>query len=176
MMRLKRVYEKPFREDGLRILVDRLWPLGLFYGAGAAAGWKKLGKDENMVVVDRLNALFETERAGRDTLSHLFYEAHTPARRTAPRVGQRGSQLDTLPVSSSIAQSHSSSACGTSPSLASTRSATGSSSRAETVVIGGGVLTLYCIARFGLQYHRGPSDDEVVAPTVHGADVRGKEA
>jgi hypothetical protein len=43
-------------------------------------------------------------------------------------------------------------------------------------VIGGGVLTLYCIARFGLQYHRGPSDYEVVRPTVHGADVRGKEA
>ena len=129
-----------------------------------------------MVVVDRLNALFEAERAGRDTLSHLFYEAHTPARRAAPRVGQRGSQLDTLPVSSSIAQSHSSSACGTSPSLASTRSATGSSSRAEPVVIGGGVLTLYCIARFGLQYHRRPSDYEIVPPAGHGADVRGKEA
>jgi hypothetical protein len=43
-------------------------------------------------------------------------------------------------------------------------------------VIGGGVLTLYCIARFGLQYRRGPSDYEVVPPTVHGADVRGKEA
>jgi hypothetical protein len=29
MMRLKRVYEKPARKDRLRILVDRLWPLGL---------------------------------------------------------------------------------------------------------------------------------------------------
>ncbi len=28
-IRIKRVYEKPGREDGKRILVDRLWPRGL---------------------------------------------------------------------------------------------------------------------------------------------------
>ncbi len=28
-IRLKRVYEKPDKDDGLRILVDRLWPRGL---------------------------------------------------------------------------------------------------------------------------------------------------
>ncbi len=28
-IRLKRVYEKPGKEDGYRILVDRLWPRGL---------------------------------------------------------------------------------------------------------------------------------------------------
>ena len=26
---LKRVYEKPAKEDGIRVLVDRLWPRGL---------------------------------------------------------------------------------------------------------------------------------------------------
>lgn len=29
MIRLKRVYEPPSKEDGLRILVERLWPRGL---------------------------------------------------------------------------------------------------------------------------------------------------
>jgi uncharacterized protein YeaO (DUF488 family) len=29
MIKLKRVYERPSRADGLRILVDRLWPRGL---------------------------------------------------------------------------------------------------------------------------------------------------
>lgn len=29
MIRLKRVYEQPSEDDGLRILVDRLWPRGL---------------------------------------------------------------------------------------------------------------------------------------------------
>ncbi|MDD8017082.1 MAG: DUF488 domain-containing protein [Bacteroidota bacterium] len=28
-MKIKRVYEKPDTEDGIRILVDRLWPRGL---------------------------------------------------------------------------------------------------------------------------------------------------
>jgi len=29
MVRLKRVYEKPTKADGLRVLVDRLWPRGV---------------------------------------------------------------------------------------------------------------------------------------------------
>lgn len=29
MIRLKRAYEKPSREDGFRVLVERLWPRGL---------------------------------------------------------------------------------------------------------------------------------------------------
>ena len=29
MIQLKRVYEKPSRDDGLRVLVERLWPRGL---------------------------------------------------------------------------------------------------------------------------------------------------
>ena len=29
MVRIKRVYEKPSRDDGVRILVDRLWPRGV---------------------------------------------------------------------------------------------------------------------------------------------------
>lgn len=28
-VRLKRVYDKPSRDDGMRVLVDRLWPRGL---------------------------------------------------------------------------------------------------------------------------------------------------
>jgi uncharacterized protein YeaO (DUF488 family) len=29
MVRIKRVYEKPMKEDGRRVLVDRLWPRGM---------------------------------------------------------------------------------------------------------------------------------------------------
>jgi uncharacterized protein YeaO (DUF488 family) len=29
MIKLKRAYEKPSRDDGLRVLVERLWPRGL---------------------------------------------------------------------------------------------------------------------------------------------------
>ena len=41
MIQLKRVYEKPSRKDGLRILVDRLWPRGLTKEHAAVNLWLK---------------------------------------------------------------------------------------------------------------------------------------
>jgi uncharacterized protein YeaO (DUF488 family) len=41
MIQLKRVYEKPSRKDGLRILVDRLWPRGLTKSRAAVKLWMK---------------------------------------------------------------------------------------------------------------------------------------
>lgn len=40
-VRLKRVYEKPERGDGLRVLVDRLWPRGLSRQAARIDRWAK---------------------------------------------------------------------------------------------------------------------------------------
>src|ERR1700730_7580497 len=36
---VKRVYEKPARSDGFRVLVDRLWPRGLNKGQAALDAW-----------------------------------------------------------------------------------------------------------------------------------------
>lgn len=41
MIQLKRVYEKPARKDGMRILVDRLWPRGLTKERAAVELWLK---------------------------------------------------------------------------------------------------------------------------------------
>jgi uncharacterized protein YeaO (DUF488 family) len=41
MIQLKRVYEKASRKDGLRILVDRLWPRGLTKARAAVKLWLK---------------------------------------------------------------------------------------------------------------------------------------
>jgi uncharacterized protein YeaO (DUF488 family) len=41
MIRVKRVYETPSRKDGLRILVDRLWPRGLTKERAAVDLWMK---------------------------------------------------------------------------------------------------------------------------------------
>ncbi|HEX5472269.1 MAG TPA: DUF488 domain-containing protein [Lacipirellulaceae bacterium] len=41
MVKLKRVYEKPSRNDGLRVLVDRLWPRGLSKERAAVDLWLK---------------------------------------------------------------------------------------------------------------------------------------
>jgi uncharacterized protein YeaO (DUF488 family) len=38
-VRLKRVYEKPARTDGFRVLVDRLWPRGLKKEAARLDVW-----------------------------------------------------------------------------------------------------------------------------------------
>jgi uncharacterized protein YeaO (DUF488 family) len=41
MIKLKRAYEKPARDDGLRILVERLWPRGLTRERAALDLWLK---------------------------------------------------------------------------------------------------------------------------------------
>ncbi len=39
--KMKRVYEPPHREDGQRVLVDRLWPRGLSKAAAKVDVWAK---------------------------------------------------------------------------------------------------------------------------------------
>lgn len=41
MVAIKRVYELPSPEDGVRVLVDRLWPRGLTKEAAALDAWLK---------------------------------------------------------------------------------------------------------------------------------------
>lgn len=41
MIRIKRVYEKPNKKDGFRILVDRLWPRGVSKKKARLNLWEK---------------------------------------------------------------------------------------------------------------------------------------
>ena len=41
MIKIKRVYEKPAKEDGWRVLVDRLWPRGMKKEAAHLDAWRK---------------------------------------------------------------------------------------------------------------------------------------
>ena len=41
VLKLKRIYETPQRSDGYRILVDRVWPRGVFKERAAIALWLK---------------------------------------------------------------------------------------------------------------------------------------
>ncbi len=41
MIKLKRVYEKPSKEDGLRVLVERLWPRGFTKERASVDLWLK---------------------------------------------------------------------------------------------------------------------------------------
>ena len=40
-VKIKRVYERPEKEDGTRILVDRLWPRGLTKAKASVDLWLK---------------------------------------------------------------------------------------------------------------------------------------
>ncbi|MGC1619211.1 MAG: DUF488 family protein [Candidatus Acidiferrum sp.] len=41
MIKIKRVYERPAKEDGWRVLVDRLWPRGMKKEAAHLDEWMK---------------------------------------------------------------------------------------------------------------------------------------
>lgn len=41
MIKVKRVYDPPAKDDGMRILIDRLWPRGLRKDEAAIAEWMK---------------------------------------------------------------------------------------------------------------------------------------
>lgn len=41
MFQVKRVYDQPSKTDGLRVLVDRLWPRGLTKERAAVSVWMK---------------------------------------------------------------------------------------------------------------------------------------
>ncbi|MCF3111652.1 DUF488 domain-containing protein [Niabella sp. CC-SYL272] len=41
MITIKRIYEAPAKNDGLRVLVDRLWPRGIKKEAAAVDEWLK---------------------------------------------------------------------------------------------------------------------------------------
>ena len=40
-IKLKRVYERPSKDDGFRVLVDRLWPRGVSKADASLASWMK---------------------------------------------------------------------------------------------------------------------------------------
>ena len=41
MVKIKRIYDLPSKDDGKRILVDRLWPRGLLKEAAEIDEWRK---------------------------------------------------------------------------------------------------------------------------------------
>ncbi len=49
MIKTKRVYERPSREDGTRILVDRLWPRGISKDAAKVDEWmREIGPSDKL--------------------------------------------------------------------------------------------------------------------------------
>ena len=56
---VKRIYEKPVKADGNRVLVDRLWPRGLTKDAAALHAWLR-----ELAPSDALRTWFHSQPAG----------------------------------------------------------------------------------------------------------------
>jgi uncharacterized protein YeaO (DUF488 family) len=67
MIRTKRVYEKPSREDGTRVLVDRLWPRGLSKDGAKVDEWLR-----EMAPSDRLRKWFRHDPSRWDGFKQKY--------------------------------------------------------------------------------------------------------
>ena len=77
MLRIKRVYEAPAPEDGMRVLVDRLWPRGLSREKAAVDRWMK-----EIAPSDELRRWYSHDRARYDAF-RTRYRAELNERQTA---------------------------------------------------------------------------------------------
>lgn len=66
-IKLKRVYDKPLRSDGYRVLVDRLWPRGLSKEKAALNEWAK-----DLAPTDRLRNWFDHDPDLWDAFSKKY--------------------------------------------------------------------------------------------------------
>lgn len=67
MIRVKRVYETPAKEDGWRVLVDRLWPRGLTKNKARVDVWFK-----EIAPSDALRKKFHHEKLGWPEFERLY--------------------------------------------------------------------------------------------------------
>jgi uncharacterized protein YeaO (DUF488 family) len=80
-LRIKRVYQPPHAEDGVRVLVDRLWPRGLSRERAQADLWLK-----EIAPSDELRHRFHGDPAGWEDFKTAYYaELERPPAQSAVR-------------------------------------------------------------------------------------------
>lgn len=72
--RLKRIYEDPARQDGVRILVDRLWPRGMSKERAEIDAW-----DKELAPSTDLRKWFHADKDGRSREFSERYRAELQA-------------------------------------------------------------------------------------------------
>lgn len=88
MIALKRVYEEPSREDGLRVLVERLWPRGMSKDRAKVDLWLK-----DVAPSPELRKWFGHDPARWDEFQKRYFrelEQHPDAVRQLKREGNKG--------------------------------------------------------------------------------------
>lgn len=69
MFKLKRAYEPPTEDDGLRVLVDRRWPCGVFMKDAHIDVWLK-----DIAPSESLTAWFHRDPAKWEAFRHRYWE------------------------------------------------------------------------------------------------------
>ncbi|MQY37663.1 hypothetical protein SRB17_56670 [Streptomyces sp. RB17] len=103
-LRVRRVYEPPEADDGLRVLVDRLWPRGLTKDAARVDEWPKA-----LTPSDELRTWYHAGGSYEEFRSR--YEAELDAPEAAGlldglRGAARGKRVTLLTASRTPQQSH----------------------------------------------------------------------
>lgn len=104
MLKIKRVYDKPNKSDGIRILVDRLWPRGLTkkdtkinkwvreiapsdslrkWFAHREKRWEEFKRSYKEELKDKKNLLNELKRPFKNSTVTLLYAAKDKERNNA---------------------------------------------------------------------------------------------
>jgi uncharacterized protein YeaO (DUF488 family) len=83
-LRVKRTYESPSRQDGLRFLVDRLWPRGLKNEACDLDGWLK-----ELAPSDKLRRWFGHDPARWAEFQHRYFDELDERRDTCRPIAEQ---------------------------------------------------------------------------------------
>jgi len=84
MIRIKRVYEPPGPRDGLRILIDRLWPRVLSKDKASIDEWRK-----DLAPSDRLRKWFSHEPKKWDEFRRRYREELRPKAKELQDLAQK---------------------------------------------------------------------------------------
>ena len=103
MIKLKRIYEKPLKEDGFRILVERLWPRGFTKGRAAINLWLK-----DIAPSSELRKWFGHDTARWEEFRNRYWAELTEKKELSASLKQKSKQGTVTLIYSSSDEKHNS--------------------------------------------------------------------
>ena len=103
MIKLKRIYEKPLKEDGFRILVERLWPRGFTKGRAAINLWLK-----DIAPSSELRKWFGHDTARWEEFCNRYWAELTEKKELSASLKQKSKQGTVTLIYSSSDEKHNS--------------------------------------------------------------------
>ena len=106
LVRIKRIYEPPSSADGLRILVDRLWPRGVTRDRAAIDEWLRDVAPTGGLRRWYSHAPGRADEFRRRYLLELATKEHAAALAALEELADRGDRVTLLTATADLSQSH----------------------------------------------------------------------